>query len=203
MIEPDQPLLESTVDPDPVRQFTAWFDEAASLMAAPEAMAVATADGQGRPSARMVLLKSWGPAGFVFFTNRDSRKGRELAVNPQASLLFHWDSSSRQVRIEGAVEWTDDAESDAYFATRPRGSQVGAWASHQSQPAVGRPDLDRRVGAAEAEYQGRPVPRPPWWGGIRVVPGAFEFWQHRDNRLHDRIRYLPDGPGWRIERLQP
>ena len=203
MIEPDRPLLEDTVDPDPVRQFGRWFEESAEVMAAPEAMAVATADAEGRPSARMVLLKGWDHRGFVFFTNYDSRKGRELSVNPQASLLFQWEATSRQVRIEGAVGWTADEEADAYFATRPRGSQLGAWASHQSQPTSGRPDLDRRVEAAAAAYEGRTVPRPPWWGGVRLVPRTFEFWQHRDNRLHDRIRYVPDGEGWRIERLQP
>jgi pyridoxamine 5'-phosphate oxidase len=202
MLEPDLPLLEGSVDPDPVHQFGRWFEESAAVMAAPEAMAVATADAGGRPSVRMVLLKSWDD-GFVFFTNYDSRKGRELTSNPQASLLFNWDATSRQVRIEGAVERTSDQESDAYFATRHRGSQIGAWASHQSQPAMGREELDRRVAKAAADFPEEPVPRPPWWGGIRVVPRVYEFWQHRDNRLHDRIRYTPDGPGWRVERLQP
>ena len=202
MLEPDLPLLEGSVDPDPVRQFGRWFEESAAVMAAPEAMAVATADAGGRPSVRMVLLKSWDD-GFVFFTNYDSRKGRELSSNPQASLLFNWDATSRQVRIEGAVERTSDQESDAYFATRHRGSQIGAWASHQSQPAMGREELDRRVAKAAADFREEPVPRPPWWGGIRVVPRVYEFWQHRDNRLHDRIRYSPDGSGWHVERLQP
>jgi pyridoxamine 5'-phosphate oxidase len=203
MIEPDEPLLEDSVDSDPVAQFGRWYEQSAVVMDAPEAMAVATADREGRPSVRMVLLKEWDDRGFVFFSNYDSRKGRELSDNPQASLLFHWEATARQVRIEGAVERTSDEESDAYFATRHRGSQIGAWASHQSQPTSGRPDLDRRVEESAAEFAEGPVPRPPWWGGIRVVPRSYEFWQHRDNRLHDRIRYTPDGSGWRIDRLQP
>jgi pyridoxamine 5'-phosphate oxidase len=151
----------------------------------------------------MVLLKAWGPDGFVFFTNYDSRKGRELAVNPRASLLFNWEATSRQVRIEGPAERTSDGESDAYFATRPRGSQIGALASHQSQTVAGRDELDRWVEAVIAEYGDGPIPRPPWWGGVRVTPLVFEFWQHRDNRLHDRLRYTPDDRGWQVQRLQP
>jgi pyridoxamine 5'-phosphate oxidase len=203
MIEPEVPLLEDTVDPDPLNQFRRWFDEAATVMEAPEAMAVATADAGGRPSVRMVLLKAWGPEGFVFFTNYESRKGRELEVNPYASLLFNWEGTSRQVRIEGPVDRTSDGESDAYFATRPRGSQIGALASRQSRPVAGRSDLDALVEALSEEYEGRTVPRPPWWGGVRIAPVVFEFWQHRDNRLHDRLRYAPDGGGWRVQRLQP
>jgi pyridoxamine 5'-phosphate oxidase len=203
MIEPDVPLLEDNVDPDPVAQFDQWYDEAAEVMEAPEAMALATADAEGRPSVRMVLLKAWGDDGFVFFTNYGSRKGRELEVNPHASLLFHWEATARQVRIEGIVERTSSEESDDYFATRPRGSQIGAIASHQSQIAIGRAELDRRVEAVSAAYEGRAVPRPAWWGGMRLTPRSYEFWQHRDNRLHDRLRYTPDGRGWRIERLQP
>ncbi len=203
MIEPDVPLLEDTVDPDPVIQFGRWFDEAAAVMEAPEAMAVATVGPEGRPAVRMVLLKGWGGDGFVFFTNYDSRKGRELEADPDASLLFHWESTARQVRIEGPVVRTDAAESDEYFATRHRGSQIGAWASHQSQPVADRSALDRRVDAVTAEYEGRTVPRPPWWGGLRLTPGRFEFWQHRDNRLHDRLVYLPGPGGWTVQRLQP
>ncbi len=203
MIEPSVPLLEDTADTDPLTQFGRWFSEAAAVMEAPEAMAVATADGEGRPSVRMALLKAWGASGFAFFTNYDSRKGRELEANPRAALLFHWDTTARQVRIEGAVERTTDAESDAYFASRHRGSQIGARASHQSQVADGRASLDRQVEAVAAEFDGVEVPRPPWWGGFRVVPSRFEFWQHRDDRLHDRLLYVPGGPGWRIERLQP
>jgi pyridoxamine 5'-phosphate oxidase len=203
MIEPSVPLLENTVDPDPVVQFDQWYDEAAQVMEAPEAMAVATADAEGRPSVRMVLLKAWGDQGFVFFTNYDSRKGGELETNPHAALLFHWQATGRQVRIEGPVERTSAAESDAYFATRPRGSQIGALASRQSQIATGRDELDERVEAVNAQYEGQEIPRPPWWGGVRVVPASYEFWQHRDNRLHDRLTYTPVGSGWHIRRLQP
>jgi pyridoxamine 5'-phosphate oxidase len=203
VIEPDQPLLELTADPDPWAQFRRWFDEAAGAMANPEAMAAATADREGRPSVRMVLLKGWDERGFVFFTNYDSRKGHELSDNPNASLLFHWDPCGRQVRIEGSVERTSEAESDAYFGTRPRGSQVGARASRQSRPVDSREALDVAVLAVDAEFAGRPIPRPASWGGVRILPRAFEFWQHRDNRLHDRLRYSPHGDEWEITRLQP
>ncbi len=203
MIQPPVPLLESTVDPDPVVQFGRWFGDAAEVMEAPEAMAVATADAEGRPSVRMVLLKAWDHDGFVFFTNYDSRKGRELEANPNAALLFHWEATARQVRIEGPVERTDARESDDYFGSRPHGSQLGARASRQSEVVADRAELDARIAEVSAEYEGRAVPRPHWWGGVRIVPRSFEFWQHRDDRLHDRLRYTPDGAGWRIERLQP
>jgi pyridoxamine 5'-phosphate oxidase len=203
MADPFEPLLEDAVDPDPLVQFGRWFDDAATVVASPEAMAVATVDPDGRPSVRMVLLKAWGADGFVFHTNFDSRKGRELAVNPHAALLFYWEPKGRQVRIEGIVERTDDLESDAYFATRPPGSQIGAHASHQSQPIADRSLLDRRVEEVKARYAGGPVPRPPWWGGLRVRPQGYEFWQNRADRLHDRLRYTPDAAGWRITRLQP
>jgi pyridoxamine 5'-phosphate oxidase len=203
MFEPAVPLLEDTVDPDPVHQFDHWYRDAAEVTEAPEAMALATADADGRPSSRMVLLKAWGQNGFVFFTNYDSRKGRDLAVNPHASLLFYWEASARQVRIEGAVERTSAEESDEYFATRPHASQIGALASHQSRVVAGRDELDRRVEQLSQEYRSREVPRPSWWGGIRLMPRSYEFWQHRDNRLHDRICYSPADFGWRIERLQP
>jgi pyridoxamine 5'-phosphate oxidase len=203
MADPFEPLLEDAVDPEPLVQFGRWFDDAATVVASPEAMAVATADGDGRPSARMVLLKAWGVDGFVFHTNYDSRKGRELAANPYAALLFYWEPRGRQVRIEGTVERTEDPESDAYFATRPLGGQIGAHASHQSQPIAGRALLDRQVGEVSARYAGPPVPRPPWWGGFRVRPQAYEFWQNREDRLHDRLRFTPDAGGWRITRLQP
>jgi pyridoxamine 5'-phosphate oxidase len=203
--EPDGHLSEQDADPDPVVQFGRWFELAASRMDAPEAMAVSTVGPDGHPSSRMVLLKSWGDDGFVFFTNYDSRKGRELASAPYAALLFHWEPPARQVRIEGPVVRTDEATSDAYFATRHRGSQIGAHASHQSQPVGTRSELDQRVAALTAEFEGRSVPRPPWWGGQRIVPERFEFWQHRNDRLHDRLVYLPEasGSGWRLERLQP
>jgi pyridoxamine 5'-phosphate oxidase len=203
MSEPWAPLRDGAVDPDPLVQFGRWFDEAASVLASPEAMAVATADADGRPSVRMVLLKSWGEDGFVFHTNYTSRKGAELAVNPVAALLFHWEPLGRQVRIEGTALPTGDEESDAYFATRPPGGQIGAWASRQSETIDGRGRLDDRVAELTAEYAGRAVPRPPWWGGIRVRPGSYEFWQHRDDRLHDRLRYTPRAGGWVVDRLQP
>ncbi len=203
MSQPVEPLLEDSADPDPLVQFGRWYDDAARVMASPEAMAVASADAEGRPSARMVLLKDWGERGFVFHTNYDSRKGHELTENPYAALLFHWDPTGRQVRVEGPVERTSDQESDDYFTTRPRGGQIAAYASHQSQTIASRALLDARVEALTAEFAGRPVPRPVWWGGLRVSPRVFEFWQNREDRLHDRIRYTPAGTGWEIARLQP
>jgi len=175
MADPFEPLLEDGVDPDPLVQFGRWFDDAATVVASPEAMAVATVDPDGHPSVRMVLLKAWGADGFVFHTNFDSRKGHELAVNPHASLLFYWEPRGRQVRIEGTVERTDDLESDAYFTTRPPGGQIGAHASHQSQPIADRSMLDRRVEEVKARYAGGPVPRPPWWGGLRVRPQGLSL----------------------------
>jgi pyridoxamine 5'-phosphate oxidase len=203
MVERTVPLLEGTVDPDPLVQFGRWFDDAAKVMTSPEAMVVASADAQGRPSARMVLLKAWGEEGFVFHTNYDSRKGRELTDNPHAALLFYWEPIGRQVRIEGPVERTDGRESDAYFLTRPRGGQISAYASHQSRSIEGRGRLDARVEALQAEYAGRDVPRPAWWGGLRVSPRVFEFWQNREDRLHDRLRYAGGSAGWEVTRLQP
>jgi pyridoxamine 5'-phosphate oxidase len=184
-------------------QFGRWFDDAARVMTSPEAMAVASADAQGRPSARMVLLKAWGEEGFVFHTNYDSRKGRELTENPYAALLFYWEPIGRQVRIEGPVERTDGRESDAYFLTRPRGGQISAYASHQSRAIEDRGRLDARVEMVQADYAGREVPRPAWWGGLCVSPRVFEFWQNREDRLHDRLRYTGGSAGWEITRLQP
>jgi pyridoxamine 5'-phosphate oxidase len=203
MTPPWEPLVESGVDPDPLVQFGRWFADAAEVTESPEAMAVASVGPDDRPSVRMVLLKQWDEEGFVFHTNYTSRKGRELADHPQAALLFYWQPLGRQVRIEGSVERTNDQESDAYFVTRPRGGQIGAHASQQSAVAGSREELDARVEALENEYADRPVPRPPWWGGLRVRPHAFEFWQNREDRLHDRLRYTPGPRGWRIERLQP
>jgi pyridoxamine 5'-phosphate oxidase len=203
MGEPFEPLLESAVDPDPLVQFGRWYDDAATVVASPEAMAVASADGEGRPSVRMVLLKAWGEEGFVFHTNFNSRKGHELIDNPHAALLFYWEPRGRQVRIEGSVERTGPDESDAYFVTRPRGGQLSALASHQSEVIDGRARLDARVEALRAEYEGRQIPRPSWWGGVRLRPQVFEFWQNRQDRLHDRLRYAPAPGGWRISRLQP
>jgi pyridoxamine 5'-phosphate oxidase len=196
------PLDERTVDLDPFVQFGNWYDEASRFVAAPEAMALATADAAGHPSARMVLLKEWGPGGFVFYTNYGSRKGRELADNPRAALLFHWDPPGRQVRIEGAVTEVPTDQSDAYFATRAPGSRVSARASLQSRRVADRATLEAQAEAVRREF-GDDVPRPSWWGGYRVAPDTFEFWQHRADRLHDRVAYEPDGGGWRVVRLQP
>ncbi len=196
------PLDESLVDPDPFVQFGHWYDEASRVVPAPEAMALATADAVGRPSARMVLLKEWGPDGFVFYSNYDSRKGRELAVNPRAALLFHWAPPARQVRVEGEVTKVPPARSDAYFATRAPGSRVSAHASRQSRPVADRHALEARADAVRLEF-GDDVPRPSWWGGYRVEPDTFEFWQHRADRLHDRLAYGRHGDGWRVVRLQP
>ncbi len=203
MAGPEVVLDEGGVDPDPFVQFGRWFAEASAVLDAPEAMAVATADTDGRPSVRMVLLKAWARDGFTFFTNYESRKGHELEANPQAALLFHWERFGRQVRIEGPVRRSDPAESDAYFASRAFGSQIGAYASHQSRTVADRPTLDARVVALASELGGRDIPRPPWWGGFRVEPWVFEFWQQGQSRMHDRLRYLPEGEAWRIERLQP
>ena len=201
-------LDEGHVDGDPFRQFARWFDEAVKAeMPEPNAMTLATAGSDLRPSARIVLLKEFDNRGFVFFTNYASHKGRALAVNPQAALLFHWVELERQVRIEGVVGRVDAAESDAYFAERPRASRLGAWASPQSEVVAGRVLLEARFAAAEEEYRnaGDDVPRPPHWGGYRLAPQMLEFWQGRRSRMHDRIRYRrnPDTPAWVIDRLAP
>jgi pyridoxamine 5'-phosphate oxidase len=201
---PDGALLdERTVDPDPVAQFGHWYEEAAAAVDAPEALALATADAAGHPSVRMVLLKSWGADGFVFFTNYDGRKSHDLEENPEAALLFYWEPLGRQVRVEGAVTRTSEAESDDYYASRDVRSRIGAYASHQSRPIGGRAELDAAVDRWTAEFGDREVPRPAWWGGWRVTPRAFEFWQQGLHRLHDRVRYELSGDGWRVERLQP
>jgi pyridoxamine 5'-phosphate oxidase len=197
-------LAESDVASDPVEQFRRWFDEAlAAGLYEPNAMTVATAAPNGRPSARVVLLKGFDERGYVFYTNYEGRKGRELEENPRAALLFYWGELERQVRVEGTVSRVSKEESDAYYASRPRGSRLGAWASEQSRTVEGREVLEDRIEDLEAEYEGREVPRPPFWGGYRVVPEVVEFWQGRENRLHDRIVYRRRGAGWRIERLQP
>lgn len=190
---------------DPFALFDRWFAEARdSEPNDPNAMALATADARGRPSARMVLLKGHGPDGFVFYTNRGSRKAGDLAANAQAALLFHWKSLRRQVRIEGAVTHAGDAESDAYFATRGRDSQLGAWASDQSRPLDDRATFEARFAAMKARFEGQDVPRPPNWGGYRVTPDAFEFWHDRAHRLHERRVFARDAAGgWREGLLFP
>ncbi len=205
MTAPDGPLDEATADPDPFVQFGRWFGQASASTAMPEAMALATADATGRPSVRMVLLKAWGSEGFVFYTNLDSRKAHDLVDNPWAALLFHWPADGHQVRVEGAVERLDDRSADEYFASRARGSQLGAYASHQSRPIGARGLLDAAVASTAERFTGAEIPRPPWWGGLRVLPDVFEFWQQGVDRLHDRLAYArTDGPGdWSVTRLQP
>ena len=166
-------------------------------------MTLATATPDGHPSARVVLLKGYDERGFVFYTNYEGRKAHELEANPNCSLAFYWGELERQVRIEGRATRLSEEESDAYFDSRPRGSQLGAWTSRQSQPIENRRALEERTEQLEAEYEGREIPRPPFWGGYRARPQSIEFWQGRENRLHDRLLYTPDGEGWKIRRLQP
>jgi pyridoxamine 5'-phosphate oxidase len=190
-------LLEQHADPDPLRQFEAWFSEAG--VSVPEAVALATATRDGAPSARMVLLKDFGERGFVFYSNYESRKGRELKENPRAALLFYWDPPRRQVRVEGDVERVGDEESAAYFLTRPLGARLSAWASRQSEVVESRGALEDAVD----QLRGQELGVPPHWGGYLLRPNVYEFWQHRDDRLHDRLRYRRDGDGWARERLAP
>jgi pyridoxamine 5'-phosphate oxidase len=199
------PLREQEVDPDPFEQFARWFEAAARAgVRSPEAAALATASADGAPSARMVLVKQTGEPGFEFFTNYGSRKGLELAANPRAALLFHWDPLGRQVRIEGPVERLGAAESAAYVRSRPRGSQLSALASPQSRPIESREQLERRVAELAERHDGSELPVPDFWGGFRLVPDSFEFWQHREDRLHDRLLYRrAAGGGWQLERLAP
>jgi pyridoxamine 5'-phosphate oxidase len=199
-----RPLLEREVLADPLAQFLSWFEEArVAGVRAPEAVAVATASAEGRPSVRMVLAKVFDERGFAFFTGRGSRKGRELEANPWAALLFHWDRLGRQVRVEGRVEDVGREEVERYFRSRPRPAQIAAWASRQSEPIGGRDALEEAVAPLERRFDGGEVPLPPGWGGYRVVPHEYEFWQHREHRLHDRLRYVLRGTGWRIVRLSP
>ena len=196
-------LDENDVDADPFKQFHAWLAEAlGAQVPEPTAMTLATVDEEGNPSARIMLLKALDERGFVFYTNYESRKGHELAVRPRAALTFFWKELQRQVRIEGRVEKVSAAESDEYFAIRPLGSRIGAWASTQSAVIASRPWLEARVKAAEAQYGDNP-PRPPHWGGYRVLPDWLEFWQGRQSRLHDRLAYTREASGWKLERLSP
>jgi pyridoxamine 5'-phosphate oxidase len=199
------PLQQEALDRDPFAQFGRWFEEAqAATPAMPEAMTLATATSDGNVSARVVLLKGYDRRGFVFYTNYHSRKASQIHDNPRASIVFWWSALERQVRVEGAVVRTTEQESDEYFASRPRGSQLGAWASDQSRAIPDRGDLEARVAEMSVTYKDVPIPRPPHWGGYRLIPFAFEFWQGRADRLHDRFAYrLRDAKDWTIERLAP
>lgn len=189
-------------DPDPFRQFTEWFDAVFDVLAEPNVMALATAGADGAPRVRSVLLKGYDDEGFVFYTNRESAKASDILANPRVELLFTWLVHHRQVRVHGVAQPVTDAESDDYFATRPRGSQISAWASPQSSVLAGRDELEAAFDEVERRFPGD-VPRPPFWGGYRVVPTAWEFWQGRRSRLHDRIRYRRATGGWLIDRLAP
>jgi pyridoxamine 5'-phosphate oxidase len=188
---------------DPITEFLNAVERAHAHQVDTAPVALATADAQGRPSARMVLLRGADQRGFAFFTNYNSRKGHELTANPYAALCFHWVSLDEQIRIEGRVERLPDDEADAYFARRPRGSQLGAWASDQSQPLPSREFLEEKYRDMERRFEGHDVPRPPFWGGFRLIPSRIEFWYGRSDRLHDRVVYVRDGAQWRIERLYP
>ena len=198
-------LRKADLDPNPIAQFRVWFDQAlAAGLPEPNAMTLATATPDGRPSARMVLIKGVDARGFVFYTNYQSRKGHELESNPFAALVFYWAELERQIRIEGYIERVPAAESDAYYQSRPFGSQIGAWASAQSEIMPDREGLEQRVGELAAQYADGQVPRPPHWGGYRVIPHTIEFWQGRPSRLHDRIRFTLQSNGhWKRERLAP
>jgi len=203
-VEGEAELRRADLASDPLEQFRSWYAEAAAALDVPEAVALATATPTGAPSVRMVLLKGFDERGLVFYSHYTSRKGRELDANPQAALLFHWRPLGRQVRVEGTVERVSAEESDAYFETRPRGAQVGALASRQSDPLASRVELHESLAELEGRLAGGRVSRPPTWGGFRLIPIAWEFWQHRESRLHDRFRYELEPSGeWRIERLFP
>jgi pyridoxamine 5'-phosphate oxidase len=191
------------LDPNPIVQFKAWLDEAQAASSSAGAMTLATSTVDGRPAARIVLLRGVDEHGFVFFTNRDSRKGGELAENPRAALVFHWWELGRQVRVEGLVTEVDSADSEDYWRSRPRASRIAAWASPQSQPIADRQELDGLYETAEARLGAGEIPLPPFWGGYRVIPKVVEFWLHQDDRLHDRVRYTRSHAGWRRERLAP
>ncbi len=197
-------LLESMVETDPYKQFCKWLHEALlAEIIEPYAMTLATATLQGRPSSRIVLLRGIDPSGFSFFTNYFSRKGQELTANPQAAISFYWPEIERQIHIEGAVHPTIDAESDEYFKSRPRGSQIAAWASEQSEELPSREVLDQRVAELEKQFEGQEVPRPEHWGGFKLIPKRYEFWQGRPSRLHDRLLFTWEADRWRLSRLSP
>ncbi len=197
-------LTEDNIDKNPFRQFSKWYDLALnSDFLHPDAMTLATADKTGKPSARIVLLKSFDERGFVFFTNYESKKGSELTQNPYAALLFYWDTFDRQVRIEGSVEKVPLKESEEYFHSRPRGSQLGALVSPQSNIIESREELEKKYEETAKKYEGKEIPLPENWGGFNLKPAYFEFWQNRDNRLHDRIKYVLENDLWKIERLAP
>jgi pyridoxamine 5'-phosphate oxidase len=200
-----QGLSKTEVDPNPFIQFKKWFEQAlAAQLPEPNAMTLATATSDGKPSARMVLLKDFDERGFAFFTNYNSHKGQELGENPQASLVFWWAELERQIRISGSVEKVSPTESDDYFNVRPASSRLGAWVSNQSEVIASREVLEQRMQEFQRQYENQEIPRPPHWGGLRVIPTEIEFWQGRSSRLHDRLLYtrLNDG-SWKIERLSP
>jgi pyridoxamine 5'-phosphate oxidase len=201
---PDMPPFgEADLLDDPIELFGSWYDYASERVPLADAVMLATVDASGAPDARMVLLKGFGPNGFRFFTNQDSVKGAQLLARPDAALVIYWRELDRQIRIRGHVEELDAAASDEYFASRARESRIGAWASPQSRPIADRAELDRLVAEIEARYEGTDVPRPPRWGGYRVIPDSIEFWQGQVGRLHDRFRYERGGQGWKVRRLAP
>jgi pyridoxamine 5'-phosphate oxidase len=197
-------LHEKSLPADPIEQFNIWYRAARRLaLPQPDAFTLATADAEGRPDARVLLLKGVDASGFVFYTNHESRKAVEIAANPRATMVFLWTELYRQVRLEGRLERVSAGESDAYFASRWRGSQIGAWASKQSSEIAGREMLEQKYRDCKQRFAGKPVPRPPNWGGYRLIPDRVEFWQGRPSRLHDRLRYLREKDGWRVIRLSP
>ena len=197
-------LTEADLGPDPIARLVAWLDEARNAgVRFPEAAALATADPDGAPAVRHVLVKVVDERGLTFFTNRESRKGRQLAENPNAGLAFYWSELDRQVCVTGGVSLVDDAESDEYFRTRPRDARIGAWASRQSRPVSSRGELDAAFAEFAARFPGEDVPLPPHWGGYRIQPEAIEFWKGREHRLHDRFRFTREGAAWRLQRLWP